>query len=200
MSERAFAHVGFTGTSVVVDPDRRVAHALLTNRIHPRWTERPFNADSGFHTAFARLPFNVPLATTSDYDNYIARMRDWPRYVGEQIVLMTGGISRGFTQPRAILAGYEGSMDAQVVDDPGRRDHRNPLRAEPLRFRWVDIPRTDQNHVFVGDGPESGNGLGERPITGSGQHRDGHAVQEAACCGFGRVEVGMAVQPDDGGW
>ena len=31
--------------------------------------QMPFNADSGFHTSFARLPKNVPLATTKDYEN-----------------------------------------------------------------------------------------------------------------------------------
>ncbi len=32
---RAFGHLGFTGTSFWIDPDARVAVALLTNRVHP---------------------------------------------------------------------------------------------------------------------------------------------------------------------
>jgi CubicO group peptidase (beta-lactamase class C family) len=35
MSLRAFGHVGFTGTSLWVDPDRGVYVTLLTNRAHP---------------------------------------------------------------------------------------------------------------------------------------------------------------------
>lgn len=35
LSPRCFGHTGFTGTSVWVDPDRRLALALLTNRLHP---------------------------------------------------------------------------------------------------------------------------------------------------------------------
>ena len=35
MSPRAFGHVGFTGTSLWIDPDRSVYVALLTNRVHP---------------------------------------------------------------------------------------------------------------------------------------------------------------------
>ena len=34
----------------------------------------PINADSGFHTGFARLPHRVPLETTQDYENYVARL------------------------------------------------------------------------------------------------------------------------------
>jgi CubicO group peptidase (beta-lactamase class C family) len=35
MSPRAFGHVGFTGTSLWIDPDRLVYVTLLTNRVHP---------------------------------------------------------------------------------------------------------------------------------------------------------------------
>ena len=36
MSPRAFGHVGFTGTSLWIDPDAAVYVVLLTNRVHPR--------------------------------------------------------------------------------------------------------------------------------------------------------------------
>jgi serine-type D-Ala-D-Ala carboxypeptidase len=35
MSPRAFGHVGFTGTSLWIDPDRSAYVVLLTNRVHP---------------------------------------------------------------------------------------------------------------------------------------------------------------------
>jgi CubicO group peptidase (beta-lactamase class C family) len=34
-SQRAYGHLGFTGTSVWVDPDRELTVILLTNRVHP---------------------------------------------------------------------------------------------------------------------------------------------------------------------
>lgn len=33
---QVFGHSGFTGTSVVIDPDRELVTVLLTNRVHPR--------------------------------------------------------------------------------------------------------------------------------------------------------------------
>jgi CubicO group peptidase (beta-lactamase class C family) len=33
-----FGHTGFTGTSLLVDPRRRLVLALLTNRAHPNWS------------------------------------------------------------------------------------------------------------------------------------------------------------------
>src|SRR5206468_11185842 len=78
----------------------------------------PFNADSGFHSGFSRLPEEVPLATVKDYQNYISRLRAWPRYVREQIELMRAGIARGFTVPGATLDGYDKTISAHVVEDP----------------------------------------------------------------------------------
>lgn len=39
LSRRSRGHLGFTGTSLWVDPERRVAVALLTNRVHPSRTD-----------------------------------------------------------------------------------------------------------------------------------------------------------------
>jgi serine-type D-Ala-D-Ala carboxypeptidase len=35
MSGRAFGHLGFTGTSLWIDPDAKIVVTLLTNRVHP---------------------------------------------------------------------------------------------------------------------------------------------------------------------
>ena len=49
MSERAFGHLGFTGTSLWCDPDRDVVIVLLTNRVHP---SRANEKIRGFRPAF----------------------------------------------------------------------------------------------------------------------------------------------------
>jgi uncharacterized protein (DUF885 family) len=77
----------------------------------------PINSDSGFHTDVARLAEEVPLATTGDYERYIARMRAMPRYFGEQIELMRQGLETGMTLPRVTLEGYEVTIASHVVDE-----------------------------------------------------------------------------------
>jgi uncharacterized protein (DUF885 family) len=91
----------------------------------------PFNADSGFHTGFSRLPKEVPLATAKDYDNYIARLRAWPRYVREQIAHLRAGLKRGMTVPRATLDGYDTTISAHVVDDPAKSVFWQPFEKFP---------------------------------------------------------------------
>lgn len=93
--------------------------------------QMPFNADSGFHTGFSRLPEEVPLATVKDHENYISRLKAWPRYVREQIELMRLGIRRGMTVPRATLDGYEGTIAAHVVDDPAKSVFWAPFEKFP---------------------------------------------------------------------
>lgn len=41
LSERAFGHTGFTGTSLWIDPDRQMFVVLLTNRVHAARASRP---------------------------------------------------------------------------------------------------------------------------------------------------------------
>src|SRR5271154_1469094 len=61
--------------------------------------EMPANADTTFWTDLgytARRPFR----NVQDYRNWIAQMRDIPRYFREQIDEMRQGLKRGFTPPR----------------------------------------------------------------------------------------------------
>src|SRR5688572_14965862 len=53
---------------------------------HGRW-RIPITADSGFHTGFAQIPREAPLATVRDYQNYLARLRAYPEYVRQHIAL-----------------------------------------------------------------------------------------------------------------
>jgi len=41
LSERAYGHTGFTGTSLWIDPDRQMFVVLLTNRVHAARARRP---------------------------------------------------------------------------------------------------------------------------------------------------------------
>lgn len=102
----------------------------------------PFNADSGFHSSFSRLPQDVPLTTTRDYENYIARLKAWPRYVGEQIALMRMGLKRGMTVPRATLEGYDASIAAHVIDDPTRSVFWLPFEKFP-----PSVPASEQDRL-----------------------------------------------------
>lgn len=104
----------------------------------------PFNADSGFHSGFSRLPKDVPLATVKDYENYISRLNAWPRYVREEIALMRIGIKRGMTIPRATLDGYDTTITAHIVDDPTKSVFWAPFAKFPSSVPESERARLQQ--------------------------------------------------------
>jgi len=53
LSERAFGHTGFTGTSLWMDPDRDLVIVLLTNRVHPTVTNDYLETRASFTAAIA---------------------------------------------------------------------------------------------------------------------------------------------------
>jgi len=102
----------------------------------------PINADSGFHMDFAQLPNQVPLDTTRDYENYIARLRAFPEYARQNTELLRQGLQTGWTLPRAALEGYEKTIEAHVVADPGRSVFFKPFAAFP-----AGVPEADRGRL-----------------------------------------------------
>jgi uncharacterized protein (DUF885 family) len=104
--------------------------------------QMPINADSGFHSGFSRLPKDVPLATVKDYQNYISRLKAWPRFVGEEIALMRIGLKRGMTVPRATLVGYDSTISAHAVDDPTKSVFWAPFEKFP-----TSVPESEHERL-----------------------------------------------------
>jgi uncharacterized protein (DUF885 family) len=91
----------------------------------------PLNAEGSFHSGFARLPSEVPLDTTKDYEDYLARLRAFPAYARQQMENMREGIRTGFVQPRVILEGFEGTITPHLVDDAERSVFWQPFASFP---------------------------------------------------------------------
>jgi len=100
--------------------------------------EMPANSDSAFWTDLgytARRPFK----TETDYRNWIAQMRDIPRYFQEQIVNMRAGLARGFTPPRATLQGRDKSIATIAEGKP-----EDNLLFNPFREQMVGVQEAEQ--------------------------------------------------------
>jgi uncharacterized protein (DUF885 family) len=105
--------------------EARINYDMFKRRVQDRVEEFefkdhliPLTAESGFHTGFARLPERVPLATTQDYENYIARLGAFGTYADQYMTLMREGIANGYVLPRVTLEGYDSTILPHVVDDP----------------------------------------------------------------------------------
>jgi uncharacterized protein (DUF885 family) len=101
----------------------------------------PLNADSGFHTAFARLPNEMPFVTVADYESYIARLRGFPDYVDQHVANMRAGLERGFTLPRVVLDGIQVGFESHVVRDASESLFYAPFERFPTTVAHTEHPR-----------------------------------------------------------
>lgn len=113
-----------------------VENAIADQRF--REYEMPANSDSAFWTDLgytARRPFKA----LKDYQNWIAQMRDIPRYFHEQIANMRAGLKRGFTPPRVTLQGREKSIATVAEGKP-----EDNLLYTPFKEPMVGIAPAEQ--------------------------------------------------------
>ncbi|HET7747494.1 MAG TPA: DUF885 domain-containing protein [Vicinamibacteria bacterium] len=102
----------------------------------------PLQAEAGFHSMLTRLPATTPLRTVSDYEKYITRLRGFRPYFDQQIENMREGMRTGFTQPRAVLDGFDTTIAPHAVDDVEKSAFFAPFRALP-----DTIPAAEQERL-----------------------------------------------------
>lgn len=97
--------------------------------------EAPFNSDTFFWTSFTPRD---GFLSADEYQRYLTRLRDVPRYFDEQIVNMRAGLARGFTVPRVAVEGRDQTIVPYV-----KGDSTNPLYLPFLRMP-PSIPASQQ--------------------------------------------------------
>jgi uncharacterized protein (DUF885 family) len=132
----------------VLDETERESYALLRVKLEDAIRDFelhgyrfPINADSGFHMDFALLTDQIPLDTTRDYENYLARLRAFPEYARQNTELLREGLQTGWTLPQAALKGYEKTIEAHVVAEVSRSRFFKPFAAFPAGVPEADRPR-----------------------------------------------------------
>jgi len=97
-----------------------------------RQWQMPFNSDSAFWSDLGYDLGGDDLRTVKDYQRYLRRLGEVPRYFDQQIANMRLGLKRGFSVPRAVLDGRDRSI-AAVADlkDPARSSFYQPFEHLP---------------------------------------------------------------------
>ncbi|WP_237068010.1 DUF885 domain-containing protein [Microbulbifer guangxiensis] len=118
---------------------------VLTNSIESSelFLERmPFNSYASFFFDAVEASNGLAMANVKDYEDYIARIRDFGRFFDENITNMRKGIADGFVQPKIVVQGVAPVVRAQVYDDPKKSRLYKPFQDMP-----ASIPAAEQNRL-----------------------------------------------------
>ncbi|OLS28607.1 MAG: hypothetical protein HeimC2_05520 [Candidatus Heimdallarchaeota archaeon LC_2] len=88
----------------------------------------PLSKVAGFHTYFPNLHNFVPLNTVKDYNNLIARLNAFPKFVEDNIEIMKAGIKDGQIPPKVTMDGIVESINKQITDSPQESPYFEPFK------------------------------------------------------------------------
>ncbi|HEX7706985.1 MAG TPA: DUF885 domain-containing protein [Thermoanaerobaculia bacterium] len=125
----------------------------------------PLNQMGGIYSLLGELAQQIPRDAVRDHENFLARMRSYPRAVDETIALMKRGLAAGVTPSRAIVGGVAELIGNQIVENPVESpvyqlafasfrssipaDEQTRLRKEALEvLRTAVIPSLRKLHQF----------------------------------------------------
>lgn len=94
----------------------------------------PLLVDAGFHIGFVFITQAYEFDSKEAYENYLALLLDFPRYVNEHIDLLKKGLELGICQSQVIFDGYEVTYDNHIVEDPTESLFYSPFLELPDLF------------------------------------------------------------------
>ena len=104
----------------------------------------PITSESGFHSALAFLPKSARFKTVQDYQNYLARLEQFPRYFTQQINWMKKGLVSGMAQPKVVLQGKELSVQSYI-----HAEAENSLFFAPLnKLKTLQLSHKQHNDLL----------------------------------------------------
>lgn len=119
----------------------------------------PFNTFSGFFMNALQASANVEMKRKQDYEDYLARLADIPRYFDENIGNMRQGMQDEFVLPQIVIDGVLPTIQAQVKEQAEdssfyepfvkMSDSLTPTEQSALRARGQDVIANEVMPAFA---------------------------------------------------
>ena len=94
----------------------------------------PFNSDSGFFSEALYIGNAHSFNSEADYERYLARLADFPRYFAEQTANLKQAIKEGAVLPSEVIPGLSTVVAGSVYTKPEQSPLYAPFKAYPNRF------------------------------------------------------------------
>jgi uncharacterized protein (DUF885 family) len=136
-------------------PDERVAYDVfkwqrgidlkgLEGEIFAATVVRPVDHFNGFHTFFAEINSGqgiAPYKNVKDYENGLARAKDFVRLADGAIARMEQGLAAGVVQPRLVMANVVEQLDAMLAEGVEGSSFYRPVADFPAQVPEADRAR-----------------------------------------------------------
>jgi uncharacterized protein (DUF885 family) len=109
----------------------------------------PFNTFWGFFMNALRASSSLSMQELDDYEDYLARLREIPRYFDENIRNMRQGVEDGFVLPQIVIDGVLPTIQAQVKDNAEDSSFYEPFESMRARVSEDDQARLQQEGARV---------------------------------------------------
>jgi uncharacterized protein (DUF885 family) len=156
-SEREAARADLAALAAIdrsaLNADERVAYDVfkwqrgmdlkgLEGEIFEAVKVRPIDHFNGFHTFFAEINSGqgiAPYKNVGDYENGLARAKDFVRLADGAIARMEQGLAAGVVQPKLIMANVVEQLDAMLAEGVEGSSFYRPVAAFP-----AEVPEADR--------------------------------------------------------
>ncbi|BBM01166.1 DUF885 family protein [Microbulbifer sp. GL-2] len=105
----------------------------------------PLNTFYSFYSSALDANSGLAMTRAGDYEDYIARIRDFGRYFDENIANMRDGIRTGFVLPKIVVQGIAPTVRAQVYKDPTKSSLYKPFAEMPASIPVAEQQRLRDN-------------------------------------------------------
>ncbi len=101
----------------------------------------PITQMNGPQIDFPGVLENMPLKTVKDYENYVARLNVYPKYIEQTIALLQRGITEKWVKPAVPLRTVPAQIEGQIFDDPTKSTAFNPFTKFSAEIPENERPR-----------------------------------------------------------
>lgn len=111
-----YGHTGYTGTSIVIDPDNDISVILLINAVHPKDSHNTVRLRSLVSNAVAASICPIPRTYTEHYYKRFLQFMNEPAIAGKDIVMLGNSLTENGGDWSARL-GKEGIRNRGIIGD-----------------------------------------------------------------------------------
>jgi uncharacterized protein (DUF885 family) len=149
--ERAYLDRARAIDATQLSATARITHEIFVSEREQALAGAPFHEEFMPFSQMSGLPMDLavygsgegpqPFATVADYDRFLKRVREFPRWADGAIAMMRAGMARGITLPRPAVTKMIPQLRDIVTPTAEASIYWGPIKAMPKEFSAAEAAR-----------------------------------------------------------